>query len=371
VLVELYLLLLLVAGVLGLVVAWRYRRRRLVWWAVACGILGGLAGSVLYVALILRHTSSTAAIGVIFVPWIFAVAAVVSAVWGLCLYQLARTTTVLRQGPRAVVLWLAAVTFLGGSAYYGATLASNVLTFRALQDPGAPARVLETRYREALAARNYLQLSAIAANPHTPPAILLEMATSEDPGMHEKREGLATMFDRDALAVVRKVLRNPGMPPEAIPYLAKSKNAYVLGDVAAHRKTPETILRDIAARDDGYLVHWGLAGNPTTPREILERLAGDGDRVTTQNLAGNPSTPLPVLTRLAGSPEQFVRWGVARNPSIDGAIMERLAADPDETVRFYLSFNRAATKETLERLARDPSERVRRYAGEQLARKAR
>src|SRR5712692_7045475 len=177
VLVELYLLLPLVAGVLGLVVAWRYRRRRLVWWAVACGILGGLAGSVLYVALILRHTSSTAAIGVIFVPWIFAVAAVVSAVWGLCLYQLARTTTVLRQGPRAVVLWLAAVTFLGGFAYYGATLASNVLTFRALQDPGAPARVLETRYREALAARNYLQLSAIAANPHTPPAILLEMAT--------------------------------------------------------------------------------------------------------------------------------------------------------------------------------------------------
>lgn len=368
-LVDLYLLLPLAVVALGLFLAWRHRRSAAARSLVIGGILGGLAGSALYVLLILRQTSSTAGIGIIFVPWIFAMAAVAGGAWGWGLWELTRTATVFTRGPRAVALWLLAVLSLGGSAYVGVTLGRNVLTFRALQDPGVAASALEARYRTAMAAKNYLQLSAIAANRNTPPAILLEMAKSDDPGMHEKRSGFATMFDRDALAVVRKVLRNPNMPPEAIPLLAASTNAYVLGDVAAHRQTPEPILRDIARRNDGYLVHWGLAGNPRTPREILERLAKDDDRVTAQNLAANPSTPLPILTNLAVSPEQFARWGVAQNRSIDPAIMARLAADPDETVRFYLSVNRAATKEILEKLARDPSERVRRYAGERLKRK--
>ena len=153
--------------------------------------------------------------------------------------------------------------------------------------------------------------------------------------------------------------------------LEEGKLSIMVGGDEATFRDVEPILRDIARRNDGYLVHWGLAGNPRTPRDILERVAKDGDRVTAQQLAANPNTPLPILTRLVGSPEQFVRWGVAQNPSIDPAIMARLAADPDETVRFYLSFNRATTKEILERLARDPSERVRRYAGQGLERKTR
>ncbi len=370
-LVGLYLLLPPIAVALGLFAVWRRWRAGAGPWIAAAGVLGGVAASAAYVQLVLRQTSSTGAIGIVFVPWIFAVAGAVSAACGFGVYQLARTATVLRQGPRAVAVWLVTVGFLAGAASYGTTLAWDVLTFRSLQHPGAAASVLEARYRRAAAARNYLQLSAIAANPNTPPAILLEMAKSDDPGMHEKRRGLATMFDRDALAVVRKVLRNPHMPPQAIPYLAASKNAYVLGDVAAHRQTPEPVLRGIAARDDSYLVHWGLAGNPNTPRDILERIAKDGDRVTAQGLAANPNTPLPVLAGLAASPEQFVRWGLARNPAIDAAIMARLAADPDETVRFYLSLNPAATTGVLDTLARDPSERVRRYAAQQLQRKAR
>lgn len=370
-LVELYLLLPLVLVVVGLVIAWRHRRSTAVRWMVTGAVVGGLAASALYVLLILRQRSSTAAIGIIFVPWTFGIAAVIAAAWSLCLYQLARTAAAWRQGPRAVALWLIAVAFLAGSGYLVVSLGANVATFHRLQDPGVPAGVLAERYRAAMAKKNYLQLSAIAANRSTPPPILLEMARSDDPGMHAKRGGLATMFDRDALAVVRKVIRNPSMPPEAIPYLAASTNEYVLSDVAFHRETPEPILREIAARNDGYLVHWGLAGNPNTPREILERLATDGDRVTAQNLASNPSTPLPILARLAGSPEQFVRWGVARNPSIDAAIAERLRTDPDETTRFYLAHNRATPREVLDKLAGDPSERVRRYAGEALKRTAR
>ena len=360
-----------VVVVVALIAVWRRRRSGAARWLVGFAALGGIAGSALYVFLILRQTSSTAAIGIIFVPLIFAVAAVAGGLCGWSLYQVVHTAEALRAGWRGVVPWLVATVFLVVAVYSTITLTRDLVTFQQLKSPQADARFLEQRYRTAMAAKNYFQLSAIAANPNTPPAVLLEIARSPDPGLHEKRQGLTTMFDRDALAVVRKVLRNPNMPPEALVDLARSKNDYVLGDVAASKHATEPILRGIAGRSDSYLVRWGLATNRNTPRDILERLAKDGDRVTAQQLAQNPSAPRPILAELAGHADEFVRRNVARNPSIDAATMERLAGDPNEMVRFYLSINTALTPEVLTTLTRDPSERVRRYAGEQLGRKGR
>ena len=233
----------------------------------------------------------------------------------------------------------------------------------------ADARVLEDAYRGALARRDYLQLAAVAAHPGTPPAILLAMARSDDPGMHARRRGLVTLFGRDSLAVVREVLRNPNAPAEAVAALAASPSDEVLYDVAASAHATEAILRDLARRRDGSLVRWGLALNPRTPPDILERLAKDADDATTRHLAGNPGTPLPILRGLGASGSALARAAVARNPGIDAALMARLAGDAEDDVRLALALNRGATREVLERLARDENARVRRHAADGLRRK--
>jgi len=356
-------LVLLVLVYLGAI--WRHPPAR---WALVAGALGGVGGSVLYVSLLLQQRSSTAAIGLLFTPWVFAVAAGSAAAWGVGLHQLAHTRQALRGGPRRAAVWGVAVLFLLASTYYTGRDARSVAGFLRLKWAPADARVLEDACRRALARRDYLQLAAIAAHPQTPPALLLALARSDDPGMHEKRRGLVNLFDRDALAVVREVLRNPNAPPEVAAVLAASPNDYVLYDVAVSPHATAAILRDLARRRDGYLVRWGLAVNPRTPPDILERLARDADDVTTRHLAGNPGTPLPILGRLARSGSALARAAVARNPSIDAALMTRLAGDSEDDVRFALALNRAATRDVLERLAKDANPRVRRYAARGLGR---
>ena len=357
-------LVLLVLAYLGTI--WRHAPAR---WALVAGALGGVGGSVLYVSLVLQQRSSTAAIGFLFTPWVFAVAAGSAAAWGFGLHALVHTRQALRGGPRRVAVWAGAVLFLLTSTYYTGRDARSVAGFLRIKWGSVDAPLLEDAYRRALARRDTLQLAAIAAHPSTPPATLLAMARSEDPLLHDKRHGLVNLFDRDALAVVRHVLRNPHAPREVVASLARSPSDYVLYDVAVSPHATEAILRDLARRRDSYLVRWGLALNAKTPPDILEELARDADNVTTQHLAGNPGTPLPIIRRLADSGSALARAGVAKNPAIDAALMDRLAGDPEDEVRLALAINPAATQAALERLARDENARVRRYAGERLGRK--
>jgi len=223
-------------------------------WALVAGALGGVGGSVLYVGLVFQQRSSTAAIGFLFTPWVFAVAAGSAAAWGFGLHQLVHTRQALRGGPRPVAVWAVAVGFLLASTYYTGRDARSVAGFLRITRAPADARVLEDAYRGALARRDYLQLAAVAAHPGTPPAILLAMARSDDPGMHARRRGLVTLFGRDSLAVVREVLRNPNAPAEAVAALAASPSDEVLYDVAASAHATEAILRDLARRGHAHAV---------------------------------------------------------------------------------------------------------------------
>jgi hypothetical protein len=51
------------------------------------------------------------------------------------------------------------------------------------------------------------------------------------------------------------------------------------------------------------------------PPEVLERLAGDPDKLTRQEVARHSASPPQVLTRLAEDPEWEVRLAVARHPA--------------------------------------------------------
>ncbi len=350
------------------------RRTRAVKWMALFALLGGAGTSVLYVFLILRQTSSTAAIGIIFVPFLGMIAAGFFALLGLSVYQALHLSELWRSGMRGRAYWFAAVFFVLGSVWYVWSQGARLVTFEHAKNPNADPAFLEQQGLRSLEKRDYFMLSAVASNSRTPPHLLLQLVQTNDSGLYKKRNDVLDIFDRDSLAVVRKALRNPSLPPEAIPFLAKSEDAYVLGDVVMHKDTPEPILREIFARNDSYLVRWGLAGNPHTPPEILEKLAQDGVELgagvvdthhyTLMGLADNPSTPPQVLETLARNADPLVRRGVARNPSTPRPIMELLASDSVEEVRFYLSINEALTPDVVETLKQDSSERVRKYAGE-------
>lgn len=340
---------------------------RVVRWIVGGALLGALGAGMLYVGLVFQQTSSTAAIALYAVPLVAGLAGACGAVLGWSVYQVLHERPWPAGGTRRWVPWLVALTVLAGAVAAVVPQVVRIAAFHSLQQEGVSPRTLERSAENALRSRDYFLLSAVARNPSAPPELLLELARSDDPGLHEKRAGMIQLFDRDSLAVVRKVLRNPSTPAEAIPLLARSTNAYVLGDLAGHAGTPEPILRQIYGRSDGYLVHWGLARNPGTPPEILAEIAEKTDLMGTwivaSNLAGNPATPPPLLERLAAHEHHTVRYGLAGNPSISRALMEEMSTDPERRIRVHLTQNEAIGLDLVERLAADPDEYVRRYAG--------
>ncbi len=361
---------------LSLLIALFAIRKRATWWPwmLTGAASGGAISAVLLVVLILRQKSSTAAIGILFVPMLAAAAALASGVGGLCLYKVWHWRESWRGGLWARLSWLLAAGLVVLSVFHAVRLAVRIHEFDLARDESTDPRRIEDIYRGAFGRRDYFVLSAVARNPRTPPALLLALAQADDAGLHAKRHALIDAYDRDQLAVVRHLLRNPSLPGEAIPVLARSTDAYVVGDVAAHRQTPEPILRELFARSGSYLVHWGLSDNPSTPPDILEQLAlstAEADpgslgtqRPTRQNLAGNGSTPANVLATLAKDRDGIVRRSVARNPETPPEVMAQLAHDPEEEVRFYLAINTRLAPAVSEELKQDPSERVRKYAAE-------
>jgi len=62
-------------------------------------------------------------------------------------------------------------------------------------------------------------------------------------------------------------------------------------------------------------MRWLVAENPSTPANILDRLAKDKDVVVHQGTARNPRTPISVLERLSKDGNWTVRFWVSWNPS--------------------------------------------------------
>jgi len=188
----------------------------------------------------------------------------------------------------------------------------------------------------------------LAFNPSTPTDIL---------------HGLAHSSDRE---ILRCVARNPNTASEDLAMLAKipaedADSLFLLGRVADNPNTPTETLHDLANSSDEY-IRRNVARNPNTSREDLlmffnspYKLHGD--------LAGNPSTPLEILNDLANSSDTSIRTGVGKNPNASKKILDKLSRDSDEGVRYNVAKNMASNpqtgKEELETLAQDPNVRVR------------
>lgn len=331
-------------------------------WMLGVAVVGAIAAGGLDLWSISNKTSSTASIGILFIPRSMAIGAGIFALIYVCGYYLMHAHQILSRSIHKIALRILALIIIVASGYFAAVTLRRVYVFEVLHGSVSSLVYIEKAYRSALRKKDYFVLSAVGSNSYTPREILLEMAKSDDPGMHMKRHGFIQLFDRDELAVLRKVIRNQNMPAEAIQYLAESPNEYVLSDVAWHRDTPVPLLRKILDKNDTYLIWGSLAGNPNTPVDILERLAQKKNRHTNITLSRNPHTPLPILKVLAKSHDYFVRGTVARNPAIDTELMLQLAKDENDKVRLELSFNKSLVSEVVSVLKNDQSVRIRQEA---------
>ncbi|MCC6389169.1 MAG: hypothetical protein IT167_01105 [Bryobacterales bacterium] len=316
----------------ALLLARAHRRSAAVRWIAGGASLLSMATGAVLLWSIFRSTSSTAAIGILFLPlWMIAGGAI-GAVLGFAAYKAAR----LREAV-TVVRAASALALLGVALYAGAA-GWRIRQFHADQQIKDPL-VLKTRARAELSRHDYFLLSAIARNPHTSAETLLEIARDPDPGLHEKRPEWINMVDRDRLAVVRKVIRNPNSNVDALVAVSGSTNDYVLGDLAQDRRTPEPALRQIAARSRSYLVHWGLAANSSAPPDLLEKLPRSKDLYVAMGLAYNEATPAEILRELASHSDSLVRDRVALNKKTEMEVLEQLTRDGNTQVA-----RRAATQ---------------------------
>jgi hypothetical protein len=151
------------------------------------------------------------------------------------------------------------------------------------QNPGHQGAWLDSSIRARITDQTFLY----AALPHdsVSPEILDTLANSSDMG------------------IALEAVRNPNASGETLArvYRTKSYPDYFFQALAGHRHTPPDVLRDLYHRQRtiGGLDIW-FAGNPATPREILDEIARTStDSNVINALLGNTSLDCGLLSSLA------------------------------------------------------------------------
>ena len=93
--------------------------------------------------------------------------------------------------------------------------------------------------------------------------------------------------------------------------------------LAGNPSTPEDVLRDLA-QDEYWGVRWRVAKNSSTSLGILRDLAKDGSASVRATVAENPSTPVDVLRALAKDEHWGVRESVAKHPKASSKLLVML-----------------------------------------------
>jgi hypothetical protein len=153
------------------------------------------------------------------------------------------------------------------------------------QNPGRERAYLDSTIRARMNDRAFL-LAAVP-NDSVSPEILDTLANSSD------------------LGIALEAVRNPNTTGETLArvYRTKSYPDYFFQALAAHRRTPPEILRELYRRPRTItgLDIW-FAGNPSTPKEILTQIARTtNDRNVANALLGNPALECGLLTELAAN----------------------------------------------------------------------
>jgi len=306
----------------------------------------GFAGvAAVLVASIFRSTSSTAAIGIIFIPFYAAPFAVLFFIFGHCLPDLVNwlkgipTDLSVLMKLRAVV---AVILLISGISYliYGILLTITVNQVQTLNESGINKFLERSMFRN-----NKYALGALAQNPNALTQVLDQVALIPNPELHHQMWSVWPVMGGNGkgLAVMRLIAMHKNVSEATLVNLSKSPDDYVLSAVAANPKTPVSIIRELFGKGD-YLAQWGLAVNPNAPADILKKLAETGDQYARSSVASNSSTPVETLVHLAKDPVWHVRRDVVSNPHTPTGTIESLGNDPDERVRSLVEYELSKRK---------------------------
>jgi hypothetical protein len=145
---------------------------------------------------------------------------------------------------------------------------------------------------------------------------------------------------------LQEIASNPDTKPDVLVDLSKSEDKYIRSAVARNVNCPIDVMSELS-RDMEEIVVEGLAGNTSTPVELLETIFENCGHYTYQVLGGNPRLPVALLIELVGVDEDDgelnfpdeIRQSVAGNPSTPKEILEILINDDDINVRSWAQSN--------------------------------
>ncbi|MCL2005590.1 MAG: hypothetical protein FWG73_05435 [Planctomycetaceae bacterium] len=234
-------------------------------------------------------SSSTAAIGYLFLPFTSIIGSIPFFAFGFCAHY---AVVKLRQRARigyffATVAGVLATLFIGISIY-NVTLWTAVDRVRTMPQAQHEAFLQDSFWRT-----NKYVLGALLEHPELSAESLYRIATIPSPDLHQRFYALPPIMGKNTrgLAVMRLVVLHPNVDERALIELAKSPDLYVQGQVAGNSKTPEEILRHFYTMPSrNYLIDWGLAENPNTPADILHELAKSHNEYTRRSAERNLGT---------------------------------------------------------------------------------
>lgn len=189
---------------------------------------------------------------------------------------------------------------------------------------------IQKLFPDLLEALDTQGLALLAANPHLRGMDLEDLEGTPSPAILSALAGNQSYYqDRvdelaksDNLALRIGAATNPKAWESTLHRLSADPERLVVQAVAANPGAPAQILTQLfVARPD---THRHLAGNQTTPPELLDALHENGDLRLHKELAQNPSTPTATLNWLAASTDPDMQWRIVNNPSASSEALTTL-----------------------------------------------
>ena len=156
---------------------------------------------------------------------------------------------------------------------------------------------------------------------------------------------------------VRALMARKTSSPELMELYLYDPSSYVRGMLAENKALPVEYFT-ILSTDTDWWVRKQVASNPRTPPQILDALSNDvyedvrdmvamnssafgstlakfrdGPALHRTSIAGNPSTPQDVLVKLTQDKVPNIRWEAAENINTPLSAVIPLLNDPDREVR--------------------------------------
>lgn len=241
-------------------------------------------------------------------------------------------------------------------------ITSYVELWTAVTNPGMPQDVLEKLLQVCSTLDEHGAMSlkhGIASNPGASLKIMDTLAQDESSyvryGLEQNPQApqSALRICYQMYGVSSHLAENPNTPQDILEECARDEDKSTREAVARNKNTPPDVL-NMLANDSSEYVRATVAENPNTPQETLEHLSLDESEAVRHSVAKNPSITRAIATELFADTEG-VHEGLALNPSTPTEILDKLAKEEDEYIRVFVASNKNTSAETLEEMISSPT----------------